>query len=202
MFTRDAKNISEEGRKRQEAHRGEVDPDQPLAERPKGRANRLRAFYYTFPFFMVFWIIFSGKFDSFHLTLGVISCALVAYFSGDFLVNSQSNFKHDYKIFLRFAAYLPWLMWEIVKANIHVMYLTLHPNALELMEPHLIRFRSILESDMAKVTFANSITLTPGTITVSVSNNGDFVVHAIDLVCGEALPGEMEKQIARIFEVE
>ena len=202
MFTRDAKRIMDEGRELKEAYRGEVDLEQPLAERPKGRANRLRAFLYTFPFLMILWIIFSGKFDSFHLSLGVISCALVAYFSGEFLVGSNPSFKHGNRVFWRFMAYIPWLMWEIIKANVHVMRLTLHPNALELMEPHLIRFRSDLKSDIAKVTFANSITLTPGTITVSVDTNGEFVVHAIDLPSGEALPGEMEKQIAKVFEVE
>jgi len=52
---------------------------------------------------------------------------------------------------------------------------------------------------MSLVTFANSITLTPGTITVYVSIDGDFKVHAIDKASGDPLPGDMEEQIGKAF---
>jgi len=68
-----------------------------------------------------------------------------------------------------------------------------------LINPHIIEFNSRLESDMARTTFANSITLTPGTITVNVSEVGRFTVHCINVASGEPLPGEMERKIARIF---
>jgi len=70
---------------------------------------------------------------------------------------------------------------------------------MELIDPRIIKFRSRLKSDLALVTFANSITLTPGTITVYISLDGDFKVHAIDKASGEPLPGEMEARIARAF---
>jgi multicomponent Na+:H+ antiporter subunit E len=53
---------------------------------------------------------------------------------------------------------------------------------------------------MARVVFANSITLTPGTITVRINLDGDMVIHAIDETCGQALPGEMERRVAKAFE--
>jgi len=90
-------------------------------------------------------------------------------------------------------------MVEIVKANLHVTYLVFHPRMMDLIDPRIIKFRSKLKSDMALVTFANSITLTPGTITVDVSLDGDFKVHAIDKASGEPLPGEMEARIAKAF---
>jgi multicomponent Na+:H+ antiporter subunit E len=91
-------------------------------------------------------------------------------------------------------------MVEIVKANIHVTYLVFHPRMMDLIDPRIIKFRSKkLKSDMALVTFANSITLTPGTITVDVSLDGDFKVHAIDKASGDPLPGEMEARIAKTF---
>lgn len=70
---------------------------------------------------------------------------------------------------------------------------------MERIDPKIIRFRSKLQKDFALVTFANSITLTPGTITVYVSTYGDFSVHAIDEKSRESLPGDMEERIAKAF---
>lgn len=70
---------------------------------------------------------------------------------------------------------------------------------MELIDPRIIRFRSKLKGDLSRVTFANSITLTPGTITVYVSLDGDFRVHAIDEKSRVGLPGEMEERIAKAF---
>jgi len=69
----------------------------------------------------------------------------------------------------------------------------------ELINPKIINFQSKLKSDISLVTFANSITLTPGTITVYVSSEGDFHVHAIDDKSAAGLPGEMEARVAKAF---
>ena len=79
------------------------------------------------------------------------------------------------------------------------MYLVLHPRMIELIDPRVIQFKSKLKNQMSHFIFANSITLTPGTITVSVSVLGDYSVHAIDKASGDALPGEMEKKIFYIL---
>jgi multicomponent Na+:H+ antiporter subunit E len=144
------------------------------------------------------WILLSGKFDAFHLSLGVVSCAIVSYLSSDFLFSSQRP-RGLLSQWISFARYVPWLMIEITKANIHVMKLVFHPKGLDMIDPHIVKFRSKLKSDYSLVTFANSITLTPGTITVSVSLEGDFKVHAIDRPSGDPLPGEMERRIAKAF---
>jgi multicomponent Na+:H+ antiporter subunit E len=70
---------------------------------------------------------------------------------------------------------------------------------LALIDPKIIEFNSRLKSDVARTTFANSITLTPGTITVSVSVLGTFSVHCIDEKSGQDLPGEMEARVAKVF---
>ena len=97
------------------------------------------------------------------------------------------------------TGYIPWLLYQIFLANIHVMYLVLHPRMMELINPKIIRFDSRLKSDYSRTTFANSITLTPGTITVNVTVLGRFSVHCINTKAGEPLPGEMEKRIAKVF---
>ena len=165
---------------------------------PGEKRSRVLPFIITFLVLFGFWLIFSGKFDLFHLSLGVISCLLVTYISGDLLF--PTGLRTDFLAFwIRFALYVPWLLYQILLANLHVLRLAFHPRMKELIDPHIIEFNSHLESDMARTTFANSITLTPGTITVNVSVVGGFTVHCIDVASGEPLPGEMERRIARIF---
>ena len=146
------------------------------------------------------WIILSGKFDVFHLSLGVISSAIVAFFSADLLFGNQGIKVINLPVsWIRFIRYVPWLLYQIFTANLYVLYLTFHPRMMELIDPRIIKFRSRLKGDLSRVTFANSITLTPGTITVYVTLDGVFSVHAIDKKSREGLPGEMEKRIARAF---
>jgi len=144
------------------------------------------------------WILLSGKFDLFHLSLGIISCAIVAFFSGDLLFDSPKLAGLP-TAWIRFVRYIPWLIYQIFLANLHLIYLSFHPRMMDLIDPQIFRFKSKLKSDLSLVTFANSITLTPGTITVYVSLDGDFSVHAIDRQSMEPLPGEMEERIARAF---
>jgi multicomponent Na+:H+ antiporter subunit E len=162
--------------------------------------GRLSAGPFILTFIIMFgvWVLLSGKFDAFHLTLGIICCALVAYLSSDLLFAS-SSMTGLLRRWILFVRYIPWLMIEIVKANIHLTYLVFHPRMMDLIDPRIVKFRSRLKGDMAMVAFANSITLTPGTITVYVSIDGDFKVHAIDESSGDALPGEMEVRLAMTF---
>ena len=161
--------------------------------------KRIYSFLFVFPTMLALWVVLSGRFDAFHLTLGVISCALVAFFSGDLFFPHPPQPRQTFILWLRFPLYVPWLMYQIFLANLHVLYLTFHPRMHQLIDPHIIPFRSSLKSEMALVAFANSITLTPGTITVRCSPDGDFAVHAIDRPSGDALPGEMERRLAHTF---
>lgn len=171
-----------------------------------GIAQKTKSSLYFYPFLTTFiimfgvWMLLSGKFDPFHLSLGVISCAIVAFLSSDLLLPSPKR-KGKLTVFLRWLCYLPWLTIEVFKANFHIAYLVFHPRMMDLIDPRIIKFKSTLDSDseLALVTFANSITLTPGTITVNVSIDGDFKVHAIDKASGDPLPGEMEIKIAKVF---
>jgi multicomponent Na+:H+ antiporter subunit E len=162
-------------------------------------ANEILPRTLTFCFLFILWLILSGQFDIFHMTLGVISCAVVTWFSGDLLFaeSKATGFvRHGFRI----LGYFPWLLYQILLANFHILYLVCHPRMMELIDPRIIRFESRLTHELPLVIFANSITLTPGTITVYVSVDGDFRVHAIDKKSGEPLPGEMETRISRAFE--
>ena len=151
-------------------------------------------------FFIMFamWLVFSGRVDAFHLILGAISCAIVACLSGDLLFPASLE-RALPLVWLRFIGYIPWLLYQIFKANLHVMYLVFHPRMHDLIDPKIIEFDSKLSSDVARTTFANSITLTPGTITVHVTAAGKYSVHCIDAESGKPLPGKMEARIAKVF---
>ncbi|MFC1513175.1 Na+/H+ antiporter subunit E [Thermodesulfobacteriota bacterium] len=155
--------------------------------------------FYSFIVLFSFWMLLSGKFDVFHLTLGVLSSLLVSFMSADLLFHDQS--KSDSRRMRelgRFIAYLPWLGKEIVLSTIHVAYLALHPRMLELIDPQVMQFQSRIKNEIGQVMFANSITLTPGTITIQ-EEDGEFLVHALSSKTADGLPGEMEERLLRIF---
>jgi multicomponent Na+:H+ antiporter subunit E len=154
----------------------------------------------TFAVMFGFWVILSGMFDAFHLTLGAISCLLVALFSGTMLFEGLRVEVRTKQIF-GMLVYFPWLLWAIVLSSLQVAYIVLHPQMLDKMEPQLIRFNTRLKSNFARVTFAQSITLTPGTITVSLQDD-EMTVYALTRSAAESLPGEMERRIARALEPE
>ncbi len=152
----------------------------------------------TFLIMFAIWLLLSGRFDAFHLVLGAVSCALVAAFSADLLLPSP-DLPRMPGVWWRFIKYIPWLLYQVLVANIHVMYLVFHPRMMELIDPQIMEFDSRLKSDMARVTLANSITLTPGTITIYISLYGHITFHVIDIESGKTLPWIMEARIGEVF---
>ena len=172
-----------------------------IKEKSPGKPSQKKSstsFFLTFTILFIIWLILSGRFDLFHIGLGIVACTIVTLFSGDLLFSSP-KIKKLALLWPRFILYIPWLLYQVFLANLQVMYLVFHPRMIELLDPKIIEFRSRLKSDWSRVTFANSITLTPGTITVSVSIYGDFHVHAINRRFAESLPGEMETRVAKVF---
>jgi multicomponent Na+:H+ antiporter subunit E len=152
----------------------------------------------TFVTMLIFWVVLSGMFDAFHMTLGVICCLLVAHFSHDLLFYGDAKSTWGRGL-LGIITYLPWLFYQIILANLEVAYVVLHPRMLDKIDPHVIRFKTKLKRPISKVTFAQSITLTPGTITVSIHDD-KFSVYALTRSASDALPGEMEERVARALE--
>ncbi|HUU40513.1 MAG TPA: Na+/H+ antiporter subunit E, partial [Desulfatiglandales bacterium] len=156
----------------------------------------LQNFLATFLLLFGFWALLSEKFDAFHLTLGVICSFIIAYLGHDLLfANVRVG---DIRVIVqRFIMYIPWLIYQIVMANFHVAYLALSPKMP--IDPKVIKFKTKLESDISWVTLANSITLTPGTITMDIEE-GEFMIHALSQKVADDLnTGEMEDRIAHIF---
>jgi multicomponent Na+:H+ antiporter subunit E len=156
----------------------------------------LADFLAAFSILFALWLVLSGHFDPFHISLGVICSALVAYLSHDLLF-SDFRWGRSLGIACRFMSYIPWLFYQIILANIHVAKMALHPRMP--IDPAIIQFETRLTSELALCTLANSITLTPGTITVDI-RDGKYFVHALThVVADDLLSGEMEKRVAFIY---
>ena len=101
-----------------------------------------------------------------------------------------------------FLQYIPWLTVEIIKANLHVFKLAMTLEGYEELSPRIVTIKTKLKTDFAKFVFANSITLTPGTITMLI--RGDvFHVHTMSqFLEDDLLEGAIEQKVAEIFEPE
>ena len=147
------------------------------------------------------WAMFSGKFDAFHLGLGILASLIVTWLSQDLLFEDRKkNLADRLAEAARFVSYVFWLLWQIVLANVHVFKLAMTKEGEEEISPRVVKLKTKLKSDFAKFVYANSITLTPGTITIQINGN-EFLVHAISEVAEKDLrSGEMERRVATVFE--
>jgi multicomponent Na+:H+ antiporter subunit E len=124
---------------------------------------------------LVLWLLLSGIFTPLLLTLGFISClATTAIIIRMRILNSES-LPAQVSI-TALPGYLVWLLKEIAKANWAVTKIILSPRCV--LQQKLFNVPNSQTTDVGKVIFANSITLTPGTITVE-TEHGYFVIHAL-----------------------
>lgn len=120
------------------------------------------------------WLGISGVYKPVILALGAASVLLVVWLSARMEVVGTEHNPAVYS--WRLPVYWGWLLWQIVTANVNVARLVLQPQHIR---PRVIRAPVPHKTSVAKVTYANSITLTPGTVTLQLE--ADFVeVHAID----------------------
>jgi multicomponent Na+:H+ antiporter subunit E len=121
-----------------------------------------------------FWISLSGHYTPLLLSLGAASCVLVVYLSMRMdVVDPEGVPLH---VAGRFLAYLPWLMKEVLVANIVVAKIILDPKLP--ISPRMVVFHGSQDTDLGRAIYANSITLTPGTITTGVHDH-EFQIHAL-----------------------
>ena len=135
--------------------------------------------------FFLFWITLNARFSLDVIAVGVLVSLVMSWFTYKVLGLSFATEKKMWKKALAIIAYLALLVAEVVKANIHMIYIILFvPN--EKIKPRIVYFKSPLYSTIGKVALANSITLTPGTITFMLDEEG-FGVHSIDVESSEGL---------------
>ena len=168
------------------------------AERGGGRLPGATLLVARFVMLFAHWAILSGMFDPFHLSLGAAASAFVVWLTRDFVPPGVER-GLDPRFMLRMLGYLVWLLMQIIMANFAMLRLVFHPRMNDLIDPQIVEFKTRLTSKLALATLANSITLTPGTITVTIDERGYVTVHAIDKRSAEGGFGEMENRIARVY---
>ena len=130
------------------------------------------------------WIIFNGRITLEIVIFGIVIAAAVFAFMCKFMDYSIKKELRLYKKVPEFLKYVFLLVKEIIKANMAVIKMILTRR--EVTEPTLVKVHTDLKSETAKVMLANSITLTPGTITVSMEDD-TLLVHCLDKSLSEGM---------------
>lgn len=141
------------------------------------------------------WLLLSGHVEPLLLGFGVLSCAIVVAISLRMdVVDHESVPIH---VGPKFLTYIPWLLLEIVKSNIDVARRILDPRLP--ISPTRIRVKASQSSELGQVIYANSITLTPGTVSLMVED-GHIDVHALTNEGAAALvAGEMDRRVTAMM---
>jgi len=166
--------------------------------------NRLFSIILQFVILFAFWLLLSGRYQAKYIIIGVISAALVTFLTNDLFYSALQRGERlgikTRQVLLqigRFILYIPWLLLQIILANVQVAYLVLHPKMP--IEPGLLLFHTKMRKGIAQVTLANSITLTPGTISTSLED-GNFIIHNLKPSLASSLvEGTMQNKIAHVY---
>ena len=142
-------------------------------------------------FFILFslWLLMSGHYNVLIVSLGIISCAFCVYVAKRGKLIDEEGLP----IFFmpRLLNYLIWLFKEILKSNFSTAKVIINGK----VEPEIFTVKTSQVTDVAKVTYANSITLTPGTVTTKIQK-GVFEVHALNSDFGnDVRTNEMDKKV-------
>jgi multicomponent Na+:H+ antiporter subunit E len=138
------------------------------------------------------WLLLSGHYGPLLLSVGLLSVALVVTITA----RMQAVDPALTRCSIRAWRYWPWLALEVVKANIDVGRRILAPRMD--ISPRFFRLKAGQKTDLGKVIYANSITLTPGTVTVDVSGE-ELLVHALTREAAAALEeGEMDRRVREL----
>lgn len=134
--------------------------------------------------FFLFWVIFNGQLTLEIAIFGIVIAAVMYWFICKFM---DFSFQKDLFIFRKMFLILKYifvLIAEIIKANFATIHMIL--SSKDVAEPAIVKFRTTLHSKFARVLLANSITLTPGTITVTLQED-EYTVHCLDKSFAEGI---------------
>lgn len=141
------------------------------------------------------WPFVDGKLDIQMFTAGVIASIIVALLFHKILPKEHLVFISPTRIFW-FLVYVPVFFYYMIKANFDVVYRTLHPQMP--IKPGIVKIKTRLKTESGITALANSITLTPGTLTVDLTDDGFLYIHWINVKSDEL--EQATKFIAQRFE--
>jgi multicomponent Na+:H+ antiporter subunit E len=148
---------------------------------------------------MGLWLIMSGRFYPEPIIYGAISVALVIWLNRRVshipMADGSALTGQGIKV-LRWFGYMTWLVWQIIKSGVYVAYVVLNP---KLLNPRIVRFKTNMPAPLAKVILGNSISLTPGTLTLDIYKDY-FTIHALVAeMADDVISGEMEARVAELY---
>ena len=149
-----------------------------------------------------FWMILSGRTETNFVVYGILTAVVTTWVTYPLLLVPNKDGSKKYYVFgfsiPKMIMYFFWLMWQLVLANIDVLLATTGQELV--IDPKVVRFRFRADNPMASVILANSITLTPGTVTMNVTDDGVYEIHALTVgAAAGVLDGGMQKKVADLY---
>lgn len=149
---------------------------------------------------MIFWLVMSGHFDLIHISQGAVSAVIVIAVNHRLKRHRFFNDEMDdlrQLRFLRTFYYVFWLLVQIIQSGFQVAFVILRPQMP--VNTHILKFTVDLPSAHAKMILGNSITLTPGTLTIDIKGD-EFTVHALTTDAFASLVNDaMPRQVLKLF---
>ena len=152
-----------------------------------------RLIYFVLGF--IIWMLLTWSVDIQIVIAGLIASLAVAILFHEILPKEYRVFISPVRVFW-FLVYVPVFFYYMIKANFDVVYRTLHPKMP--IKPGIVKIKTTLKTESGITALANSITLTPGTLTVDLTNDGFLYIHWINVKSDDV--EQATKLIAQRFE--
>ncbi len=162
-------------------------------------SNYFSRWVFGFIILLLLWLAFTFPFSLPELYTGIVVAAFTALLTAKYFDEFGISSFAPGKI-LGLLIYIPIILWEIIKANIEVAIIVLSPSLP--IEPAIVTAKTKLKSNIGKMFLANSITLTPGTLTVDIIKDTYFI-HCIKIAktdekyATDSIIGKFEKHLRR-----
>jgi len=152
-----------------------------------------RLIYFVLGF--IIWMLLTWSVNVQVVVAGLIASAVVAILFHEILPKEYRVFISPVRVFW-FLVYVPVFFYYVMKANLDVVYRALHPKMP--IKPGIVKIKTNLKTESGITALANSITLTPGTLTVDLTDDGFLYIHWINVKSDDV--EQATKLIARRFE--
>jgi len=166
-----------------------------------GERRTINRISVTFFFLFVLWLLFTFSLDPFSLLLGGVFCFIISVFTHDLFVEREEKIHRGLlPRFEFFLLYIFVVLWEIYLASFNVVYQVITMK----INPGIVKIRTRLKSKFARALLANSITLTPGTVTLGLQDDYLYI-HWLTVKTDNShkaariIKGNYEAQLRRIF---
>ena len=160
----------------------------------------MKKFISLFLVVFVFWILFTQSLKTDEILAGIVVSLIISFISKNIFNFNLLKIDLPLRIIKFLFIFLPVFVYEIIKANIQLAFIVLNPNLP--VNSAIIKNKTKLKGDISKLVLANSITLTPGTLTIDVENSY-YYIHTVDISSikdEKSITGKFEKYIKGVFD--